>query len=193
MYNYKNYLCLNIFELLRKYSIEELQEKFDSFSCQKNKEIELFIKNNAINFSLKHQSVSYIIFDTTTNSVVAYFALSIKPIRFNINALSNTALKRLQRISDVDLIDNSITPSAYLIAQLGKVDSSKIDIHDIFYFLDNNIIDIQNACGGVVEFLESENNDKLIKMYQDKGFKTFNIRKSKSGEDRKLIQMYRLI
>ena len=193
MYNYKNYLCLNIFELLRKYSIEELQEKFDSFSCQKNKEIELFIKNNAINFSLKHQSVLYIIFDTTTNSVVAYFALSIKPIRFNINALSNTALKRLQRISDVDLIDNSITPSAYLIAQLGKVDSSKIDIHDIFYFLDNNIIDIQNACGGVVEFLESENNDKLIKMYQDKGFKTFNIRKSKSGEDRKLIQMYRLI
>ena len=45
----------------------------------------------------------------------------------------------------------------------------------------------------MVEFLESENNDKLVKMYQNKGFKIFNVRKSKSGEERKLIQMYRLI
>ena len=193
MYNYKNYLCFSISELLRKYSKEELQAKFNAFSCQKNKEIELFIKNNSISFSLKHQSVSYIIFDTTVNRVVAYFALSIKPIRFDINTLSNTALKRLERISEVDLIDNTITPSAYLIAQLGKSDDAQIDINDIFYFLDNNIIDIQNACGGVVEFLESENNDKLIALYQNMGFKIFNIRKSKSGEERKLVQMYRLI
>ena len=193
MYNYKNYLCFSISELLRKYSKEELQTKFNVFSCQKNKEIELFIKNDAINFSLKHQSVSYIIFDTTVNRVVAYFALSIKPIRFDINTLSNTALKRLERISEVDLLDNTITPSAYLIAQLGKSDDAQIDINDIFYFLDNNIIDIQNACGGVVEFLESENNDKLIALYQNRGFKIFNIRKSKRGEERKLVQMYRLI
>ena len=193
MYNYKNYLCFSISELLRKYSKEDLQTKFNVFSCQKNKEIELFIKNNAINFSLKHQSVSYIIFDNTVNRVVAYFALSIKPIRFDINTLSNTALKRLERISEVDVFDNTITPSAYLIAQLGKSDDAQIDINDIFYFLDNNIIDIQNACGGVVEFLESENNDKLIALYQNRGFKIFNIRKSKSGEERKLVQMYRLI
>ena len=193
MYNYKNYLCFSISELLRRYNKEELQTKFNAFSCQKNKEIELFIKNNSISFSLKHQSVSYIIFDTTVNRVVAYFALSIKPIRFDINTLSNTALKRLERISEVDLLDNTITPSAYLIAQLGKSDDAQIDINDIFYFLDNNIIDIQNACGGVVEFLESENNDKLIALYQNMGFKIFNIRKSKSGEERKLVQMYRLI
>lgn len=193
MYNYKNYLCFSIFELLRKQSKEELQIKFNNFSCQKNKEIELFIKNNSIDFSLKHQSVSYIIFDTTISSVVAYFALSIKPIRFDVDILSNTSLKRLQRVSEIDLVDNTITPSAYLIAQLGKKDDAEINIDDIFYFLDNNIIDIQNACGGVVEFLESENNDRLIKLYKDKGFKIFNIRKSKSGEERKLIQMYRLI
>ena len=48
--------------------------------------------------------------------------------------------------------------AAYLIAQLGKKDDSCINLNEIFYFLDKNIIDIQNACGGVVEFLESENN-----------------------------------
>ena len=125
--------------------------------------------------------------------MVAYFALSIKPIRFDINTLSNTALKRLERISEVDWLYNTITPSAYLIAQIGKSDDAQIDINDIFYFLDNNIIDIQNACGGVIEFLESENNDKLIALYQNRGFKIFNIRKSKGGEERKLVQMYRLI
>ena len=60
----------------------------------------------------------------------------------------------------------------------------------------NELLEIYEAkklCGGVIEFLESENNDKLINMYQDIGFKTFNIRKSKSGEERKLVQMYRLI
>ena len=44
-----------------------------------------------------------------------------------------------------------------------------------------------------MEFLELENTEKLIKLYQNKGFKTFNIRKSKNGKERKLIQMYRLI
>lgn len=45
----------------------------------------------------------------------------------------------------------------------------------------------------MIEFLEAENETKLIKLYENRGFKIFNIRKSKSGEDRKLIQMYRLI
>ena len=60
-------------------------------------------------------------------------------------------------------------------------------------FVNYYINDAQDICGGVVEFLESENSDKLISLYQNKGFKTFNIRKSKSGEERKLVQMYRLI
>ena len=97
------------------------------------------------------------------------------------------------RISEIDEENNTVNPSAYLIAQLGKKDGSLIDIDKIFRFINITIERIQKSCGGVVEFLESENNDKLVKMYQDIGFKTFNIRKSKSGEDRKLIQMYRLI
>ncbi len=68
-----------------------------------------------------------------------------------------------------------------------------INIDAIFEIIDIVVSKIQKSCGGVVEFLESENEEKLVNMYQDKGFKTFNIRKSKSGEDRKLVQMYRLI
>ena len=86
-----------------------------------------------------------------------------------------------------------MNPAAYLIAQLGKCDGANINIDAIFEVIDIVVSRIQKSCGGVVEFLESENEEKLVNMYQSKGFKTFNIRRSKSSEDRKLIQMYRLI
>ena len=96
-------------------------------------------------------------------------------------------------MSDFDEDNKTVNPAAYLIAQLGKCDDSDIHIDSIFEFIDIVISKIQKSCGGVVEFLESENSVKLIDMYKDRGFKTFNTRKSKSGEDRKLVQMYRLI
>ena len=118
--------------------------------------------------------------------------MSIKPITINSDKLSNNSLKKILRLSEYN-DDNSISTAAYLIAQIGKRDDSELNIETIFEFIDYVISKIQNACGGVVEFLESENNNKLVSLYQNKGFKIFNIRKSKSGEDRKLIQMYRLI
>ena len=193
MYTRNSYVCASIPELSSDFSYEELQSMFYGFVCTKNNEIERFLKEYAIEFVKKCQAVSYVIFDTIKNEVVAYFTLTVKPICFEIKNLSNTTLKRMERIAEINYENNTIIPAAYLIAQLGKKDNSNINIDEIFYFLDKNIIDIQNSCGGVVEFLESENNNKLITMYQSKGFKIFNIRKSKSGEERKLIQMYRLI
>ena len=132
------------------------------------------------------------IYDNKDN-LAAYFTLVIKPISISIETISKTSLNRLLRISDVDIISKTVNPAAYLIAQIGKVDGLNINSDDIFEIIDYYINEFQNGCGGVVEFLESENNEKLISLYQNKGFKTFNIRKSKSGEERKLIQMYRLI
>ena len=193
MYTKDNYVCVSIPELSFDYSYEEIQNMLYDFVCTKNNEIERFLKVDAIEFVKKCQAISYVIFDTNINKVVAYFTLAVKPICFEIKTLSNTTLKRMERIAEINFENNTITPAAYLVAQHGKKDNSNIYIDDIFYFLDKNIIDIQNACGGVVEFLESEDNDKLINLYQNRGFKTFNIRKSKSGADRKLVQMYRLI
>jgi len=136
--------------------------------------------------------MTYLLFDRNRD-VIAYFALSVKPISIKCEQLSNNELKKLLRIAEIDINDNSLNPSAYLIAQLGKKDGSIINLDMIFKFVNYYINAAQDICGGVVEFLESENNDRLIQLYKDKGFKIFNIRKSKSGEERKLIQMYRLI
>ena len=184
--------CFSIVELYEEYDKDKIQEYINSFKCSLNEEVENFLLNNSIEFTNKHQAITYLIF-SQHKEVIAYFTLSIKPISINSNRLSSNSLKKILRLSEYNDDESSISTAAYLIAQIGKGDNSLINIDIIFEFIDYIVGKIQNSCGGVVEFLESENNAKLINLYQNKGFKTFNIRKSKSGEERKLIQMYRLI
>ena len=44
-----------------------------------------------------------------------------------------------------------------------------INIDAIFEIIDIVVSKIQKSCDGVVEFLESENEEKLVSMYQSKG------------------------
>ena len=192
MIRFDNISCFSINELLKINNEDEIIAYLSDFVCNKNIEIESYLKNNSIDFNKKHQAMTYLLFDRNRD-VIAYFALSVKPISIKCEQLSNNELKKLLRIAEIDINDNSLNPSAYLIAQLGKKDGSIINLDMIFKFVNYYINAAQDICGGVVEFLESENNDRLIKLYKDRGFKIFNIRKSKSGEERKLIQMYRLI
>ena len=192
MYKTEGFNCYSMPELFDKYDINNIQKRLEDFRCSKNNEVQKYLLNNSIEFTKKHQAITYLVYDNNDN-LSAYFTLTIKPISINIESISNTSLNRILRISEVDSINKTINPAAYLIAQLGKNDNSDINIDDIFEIIDYYINEFQNGCGGVVEFLESENNEKLIALYQNKGFKIFNIRKSKSGEERKLVQMYRLI
>lgn len=193
MINTTKYDCANIYELIDNFGKEAVGNFTSNFICSKNIEIQEFLKKNAYEFALKFQAITYFIFSKETNSLEAYFSLTIKPIDIKSENLSKRALQRILRISELNDDNKTVNPAAYLIAQIGKKDNSGININDIFEFIDIVIKKIQRSCGGVVEFLESENNDKLIDIYKRKGFNIFNIRKSKSGEDRKLIQMYRLI
>lgn len=192
MYKTEKFDCYSISELLDKYDSNSIQKRLNRFKCSKNDEVQKYLLNNSIEFTKRHQAITYLVYDKNDN-LSAYFTLAIKPISINIETISNTSLNRILRISEIDNISKTVNPAAYLIAQIGKADDSDINIDEIFEIVDYYINEFQNGCGGVVEFLESENNQKLINLYQEKGFKTFNIRKSKSGEERKLIQMYRLI
>ena len=187
-----SYKCFSIKELLEIYTEDELFSIFSGFCCTKNYEIQEFLRNSAIEFNKKHQSITYVIFNNK-KEIEGYFSLSIKAINIQGDILSKTELKKVLRIADLEMENNNINPAAYLIAQVGKTNNSNLNIDLLFRFIDYNIGVAQETCGGVVEFLEAENSEKLIDIYKERGFKTFNIRKSKRGEDRKLVQMYRLI
>lgn len=187
------FYCLSIFELMDNYDKDGVGRLLRDFKCSRNNEIEKFLQVNSYEFSVKYQAITYVIYSNNTDNIAGYFSLSIKPIIIKSDNLSNRSLNKILRMSDFDEENKTVNPAAYLIAQLGKNDGADINIDDIFDIIDIVVNKIQKSCGGVVEFLESENEEKLISMYQSKGFKSFNIRRSRSGEDRKLIQMYRLI
>lgn len=187
------FYCLSIFELMDNYDKDGVGRLLMDFKCSLNNEIEKFLQVNSYEFSVKYQAITYVIYSNNTDSIAGYFSLSIKPIIIKSDNLSNRSFNKILRMSDLDEENKTVNPAAYLIAQLGKNDGADINIDDIFDIIDIVVNKIQKSCGGVVEFLESENEEKLISMYQNKGFKSFNIRRSRSGEDRKLIQMYRLI
>ena len=98
----------------------DLQEAVSDFSCPKNPDVEHFLKDNAIEFTKKNQSVTYLVMSNEDGMIVGYFTIALKPITVNANRMSNTVKRKLQRISKLDEATGTYTAAAFLIAQLGK-------------------------------------------------------------------------
>ena len=59
---------------------EVLQQILSEFSCEKNSDVEKFLKGKSIEFTKKNQSVTYLVFSNEDAALVGYFTLTIKPI-----------------------------------------------------------------------------------------------------------------
>ena len=91
------------------------------FSCPKNPDVEHFLKNSAIEFTKKSQSVTYLVFSLSSMELVGYFTIALKPLTARGETVGNTVKRKLLRISELDEKSDTYTISAYLIAQLGKI------------------------------------------------------------------------
>ena len=159
---------------------KSLYDLFSDFSCPKNPDVEYFLLNNAIEFTKKDQSVTYLVFDAVDASLVGYFSLAIKPISVQISNVSKTTGKKLSRVSTLDEVTQAYTTSAYLIAQLGKnyslPKSKQISGSVLLGFALQTISDLKYSVGGVMEFLECEDNEFLLNFYTQNHFKKFDTR-----------------
>ncbi len=98
----------------------DLQAAISDFSCPRNLDVERFLKNNAIGFTKKNQSVTYLVLSNQDGELVGYFTIALKPITIHVGSMSNTVKRKLQRISKLDEATGTYTAAAFLIAQLGK-------------------------------------------------------------------------
>ena len=93
--------------------------------------------------------------------------------------------RKIARVSELDETNGVYTLSAYLIAQLGKNFSSsreRITGEQLLQAALDTIKELQYMAGGMVVFLEADDNEKLIKFYEEKnGFKRFATKEVKSG------------
>lgn len=177
-----------------------LQVILSEFLCPKNLDVERFLRQQAVDFTQKNQSVTYLVTTGDDGIVLGYFTIAIKPISVNANLFSKTMSKRIARVSELDKETSTYTLSAYLIAQLGKnfnPDSQRsISGEQLLRIAINTIKEIQYFAGGLVVFLETEDNEKLLNFYETQnGFKKFSIRETKNrmGVERRLIQLLRII
>lgn len=194
---------ISIHEFLLAYENQELGEKelkelFAEFFCSKNKDVEQFLKEQSIEFTKKNQSVTYLLFAKRTRSLLGYFTLAIKPISLKAEHFSNTAKRKIARVSQYDEINKTYTLAAYLIAQLGKNIANsvneKISGTQLLQSALEIIEEIQKMVGGMVVFLETENSEQLLDFYEKKNqFKRFDVRESSTKKDLNYIQLLKIL
>ena len=177
----------------------ELVRTISEFSCPQNPDVSNFLKKNAVEFTKKSQSVTYLVFSVESKELLGYFTLALKPLSVRGETVSNTTKRKLLRISELDEKSDTYTMSAYLIAQLGKNYTNganeKITGKELVELAWTVIEDAQYMLGGIVTFLEAENEEKLLSFYRDNRFSQFDTRQTTSGADEshELVQLLRLL
>ena len=176
-----------------------LARVLSGFSCPPNLDVEHFLKKNAVEFAKKSQSVTYLVFSVEAKELLGYFTLALKPLTVRGAMVSNTMKKKLLRVSELDEKSDTYTMSAYLIAQIGKNytngRNSKITGKELVELAWTVIEDAQYMLGGMVTFLEAENEEKLLSFYRDNHFSQFDTRQTTSGADpsHEMVQLLRIL
>ncbi len=162
--------------------------------------MEKFLQEQSVDFTKKNQSVTYIVLSPEEGRIVGYFTLTIKPISVNGEKFSNTVKRKLSRVSEQDMDNGNYQLSAYLIAQLGKNFhnglNEKITGQQLLGLAVEKIKELQYMAGGMVVFLETQNEEKLLHFYErQNGFKRFDTREVKHSaeEPRCLIQLLKVL
>ena len=178
---------------------DELLQILSEFSCPLNPDVERFLKYSSIEFTKKNQSVTYLVFSVADGKLLGYFTLALKPLTVRGETVSNTVKRKLLRVSELDKKSDTYTMSAYLIAQLGKNysenDGKMITGAKLLGLAWNKIKATQYMFGGMVTFLEAENEEKLLSFYRDNRFSQFDTRQTASDTDEahELVQLLRLL
>ena len=178
---------------------DELLQILSEFSCPLNPDVERFLKYSSIEFTKKNQSVTYLVFSVADGKLLGYFTLALKPLTVRGETVSNTVKRKLLRVSELDKKSDTYTMSAYLIAQLGKNysenDGKMITGAELLGLAWDKIKATQYMFGGMVTFLEAENEEKLLSFYRDNRFSQFDTRQtiSDTDESHELIQLLRLL
>lgn len=175
------YKIVNLLDLLDAVGEAQVQQLLTEFSCPKNLEIELFIRKNALDFSRRKMSITYLVTDDAMN-IAAIFALTHKAVEISNEGLSSTSRKKIQRYAQLDDSNNSYMVSAFLIAQFGKNYQQKTDLqgNQLMEYVFEVLEQVQRQVGGGVVYLECEDKEPLLKFYNNESnrFRVFDERYS---------------
>lgn len=191
-----SYAVTNILDLMDAIGEDELQLLLSDFTCPKNKEIENFVRTNAVEFAKRKMSITYLVVDAE-GRIIAMFALTHKAVQVMSGELSSSVRKKLQRYAQMDRETGELTLSAFLIGQFGKnyqySDAPVLEGRQLMTAAFEILKHVQREIGGGVVYLECEDKPQLLGFYQNEEnhFRPFGERYSEN-EGIKYIQLLRL-
>ncbi len=165
---------------------ETFANEVSSFSCERNHELENFLKNQAIEFEKKNLARTFLVLDDDSLSVAkiqinGYFSLSVKSILFS-EEVSKTKRKHLAKNDTVSHV------GCFLLGQIAKDDKMHAGYGK--EILDMAISKIRTAQQNVAcRFLYLDCIKSLRSYYEKQGFKYMQV----NPENNSLIQMYIMI
>jgi len=150
-----------------------VEDAVSNFSCEKNLDVENFLREDAINREKRDLTRTYLIIDQNKFesdneiNIVAYFSIALKTLIIP-QTLSNSKIKKIDGFSK-DAKDSIV----YLIGQLARNDgynTEAITGAEILARALNIISDIKDKIGGKVVLVECENQKKVIDFYLENDF-----------------------
>lgn len=169
------------------------QELISIFVCEKDKDIENFLKERAINFEKLGKSRTFFIFDEEAEEfrILAYFTIALQVLKVPEELLSAKKTKVLDGFSSKTRGTKITEFPAILIGQLGRNDLYKGSIsgYEILEYCLVNILMGQERLGGRIIMLECKNIPYLICLYEKFGFRKID----KDYSEDELIQMIKIL
>lgn len=174
-------------------SEDKIQEVISTFVCNKDKDIENFLKEKAIEFEMMSKSRTYFIVDEEALelgafNILGYFSVALQVLKVP-EELSNRKIKSLDGFS-AKREGKVITEfPVFLIGQLAKNDTYTDGIagSEIISFAMAAIYKAHEKVGGRIVLVECADKKQLLDFYQNNGFEIIR------QDDDSLIQLIRMI
>jgi hypothetical protein len=175
-----SYDVIPLREALSEYTEERISAKISAFSCEKDKDVESFLKEKAIVQEKKHISRTYLMFTAEKEpKLVAYFSLAVGCMSVQGIKCSNELLRKMNVRKDI--VQN------YLIGQLGKCDGTEKGLGKLaISYAMARIKEANRQVGCRVARIDCK--DTLTRYYSNEGFRL--MRKNEEGN---LNQMVRIL
>ncbi len=159
---------INLLDLVDAIGEEDMKKLLSDFSCAKNREIEKYVHNSALDFAKQKIPMTHLVVDDL-GRIAAIFALTHKAIEIAGEGLSNTTRSKLCRFAELDETSGSFSVSSFLIVQFGKSDiaSSFLSGDSLMACAIEILSSAQRNVGGGVVYLECEDKPKLLQFYEN--------------------------
>lgn len=184
------YLQMNLKNIIEEIGEDSTKAILSQFSSPKNKDVEYFIREKAIEFSKQGLAGTQLVFyrknEKDTLKLVGYYALGNKIVKIHKKALSAKLRGRISRFAKYNYDDNYYILPVILIGQLSKNYADGNDKYitgsTLLSMALLQVENIQKLIGGKFVYLECEDCPKLLKFYTENGFVVFGNRQLKGNE-----------